>query len=87
MNIFKDNPLKIIEETHQMVVDLPSTTQLINLLYPFDIDSIPSEFLKMGQDRGICVHKQIEEYILHKKESHCPHNIKTHQKQGKLIIA
>ena len=86
-NIFKNNPLKLIEKTHQLIIDLPSTTQLINLLMPFDYSVIKTEYLEMAQIRGTCVHKQIEEYILFGKEAKCDHDIKTHLVQGEKGIA
>ncbi|WP_027063471.1 PD-(D/E)XK nuclease family protein [Mesoplasma seiffertii] len=88
------NPLvKLNEATHEYywtatneIIQGPSITKLIEVIYPFKIKDIPADALKAGIEKGVCVHNRLSEYIKAKDDSKCQHTyngwpIQTHTKE------
>lgn len=64
--------IEFFEDTHTYLVDgilVPSVTELIHRKYPNKYKFVSSEVLQKASERGIGVHKAIEEYITEGKES------------------
>lgn len=81
--------IKLDEETHKYIVNLPSASKLIELLWPFERDKIPPKALEMGIQKGTCVHNGISDYIKGKGvtiESYCLHNKNTHTNALKWLV-
>ncbi|AUF83226.1 hypothetical protein CXP39_00175 [Mesoplasma syrphidae] len=88
------NPLvKLNEATHEYywtatneIIQGPSITKLIEVVYPFNVKDIPIKALKAGIEKGICVHNRLSEYIKNNNEGTCDHKyngwpIQTHTRE------
>lgn len=89
MNLFKYerlSPIKLDEETHKYIINLPSVSSLVEIYWPFMAQDIPPIALKKGIEKGTCVHNLISEYIKTGSHNQCPHNVSTHISALKWLI-